>query len=222
MAVHLTKIYTKTGDDGTTALGDFTRVRKTDVRLAAYADTDECNAAIGVAVTVGGLAEAVLVAAAPGAERPVRRRRGPVQPDRREPEVPAAAGDRGVRHPSRGLVRRVQRGPAEARLVHPAGRHARGRVPARGADGHAPRRALGLGPAGGRRRAHEPADGALPQPALGPAVHPGSRREPGRRRPVAPGRAMDAGTCRPAGTCRLARGERADSRQRTCRLAPAS
>jgi cob(I)alamin adenosyltransferase len=61
MAVHLTKIYTKTGDDGTTALGDFTRVRKTDVRLAAYADTDECNAAIGVAVTVGGLDEEVLV-----------------------------------------------------------------------------------------------------------------------------------------------------------------
>ncbi len=41
MAVHLTRIYTKTGDDGTTALGDFSRVRKTDVRLAAYADTDE-------------------------------------------------------------------------------------------------------------------------------------------------------------------------------------
>jgi cob(I)alamin adenosyltransferase len=60
MAVHLTRIYTRTGDDGTTALGDFSRVRKTDVRLAAYADTDETNAAIGVAVTVGGLAQAVL------------------------------------------------------------------------------------------------------------------------------------------------------------------
>jgi cob(I)alamin adenosyltransferase len=60
MAVHLTRIYTKTGDDGTTALGDLSRVRKTDVRLAAYADTDECNAAIGVAVTVGGLADEVL------------------------------------------------------------------------------------------------------------------------------------------------------------------
>jgi len=55
--VHLTRIYTKTGDDGTTALGDGSRVRKTDVRLAAYADTDECNAALGVAVTVGGLTE---------------------------------------------------------------------------------------------------------------------------------------------------------------------
>jgi cob(I)alamin adenosyltransferase len=61
MAVHLTRIYTKTGDDGTTALGDFSRVAKTDVRLAAYADTDETNAAIGVAVTVGQLADAVLV-----------------------------------------------------------------------------------------------------------------------------------------------------------------
>ena len=60
MAVHLTRIYTKTGDDGTTGLGDFSRVRKTDVRLAAYADTDECNAAIGVAVTVGGLAPELL------------------------------------------------------------------------------------------------------------------------------------------------------------------
>ena len=61
MAVHLTRIYTRTGDDGTTALGDFTRVPKTDVRLAAYADTDECNAALGVAVTVGGLAPELLV-----------------------------------------------------------------------------------------------------------------------------------------------------------------
>jgi cob(I)alamin adenosyltransferase len=60
MAVHLTRIYTRTGDDGTTALGDFSRVAKTDVRLAAYADTDEANAALGVAVTVGGLDDAVL------------------------------------------------------------------------------------------------------------------------------------------------------------------
>lgn len=58
--MHLTRIYTKTGDDGTTALGDFSRVRKTDARLAAYADTDEANAAIGVAVTVGGLADRIV------------------------------------------------------------------------------------------------------------------------------------------------------------------
>jgi cob(I)alamin adenosyltransferase len=57
MAVHLTRIYTKTGDDGTTALGDMSRARKTDPRLAAYADVDEANSAIGVALALGGLPE---------------------------------------------------------------------------------------------------------------------------------------------------------------------
>lgn len=53
MSVHLTKIYTRTGDDGTTGLSDFSRVRKTDARLAAYADCDETNAAVGVALALG-------------------------------------------------------------------------------------------------------------------------------------------------------------------------
>ena len=55
MAVHLTRIYTKTGDDGTTALGDMSRVRKTDPRVGAYADCDEANAAIGAAIALGAL-----------------------------------------------------------------------------------------------------------------------------------------------------------------------
>lgn len=55
MAVHITRVYTKVGDNGTTALGDGARVPKTDSRLAAYADVDEANAAIGVAVAMGGL-----------------------------------------------------------------------------------------------------------------------------------------------------------------------
>lgn len=55
--VNLTKIYTRTGDQGTTALGDFSRVSKTDPRLAAYADANEANAAIGVALASGGLSE---------------------------------------------------------------------------------------------------------------------------------------------------------------------
>jgi len=61
--VNLTRIYTRTGDDGSTALADFSRTSKTDSRLAAYADVDEANAAIGVAVTMGNLApelEAIL------------------------------------------------------------------------------------------------------------------------------------------------------------------
>lgn len=53
MSVHLTRIYTRTGDDGTTALGDMSRVSKTDPRVTAYADCDETNAAIGVAVALG-------------------------------------------------------------------------------------------------------------------------------------------------------------------------
>jgi len=61
MAVHLTRIYTRTGDAGTTALGDGSRVAKTDPRIGAYADTDECNAAIGVALALGELAEDVRV-----------------------------------------------------------------------------------------------------------------------------------------------------------------
>jgi len=59
MAVHLTRIYTRTGDAGTTALSDGTRVRKTDPRLSAYADTDECNSAIGVALALGDLPDDV-------------------------------------------------------------------------------------------------------------------------------------------------------------------
>ena len=59
MAVHLTRIYTKTGDDGTTALGDMSRVRKTDPRVSAYADCDETNAAIGTALALGNLPAAV-------------------------------------------------------------------------------------------------------------------------------------------------------------------
>src|SRR4028119_2029061 len=49
MAVHLTRIYTKTGDDGTTGLGDMSRVAKSSPRIAAFADVDEANAAIGAA-----------------------------------------------------------------------------------------------------------------------------------------------------------------------------
>lgn len=46
--VNLTKIYTRTGDDGTTSLGDMSRTGKNDPRLKAYADVDEANCTIGV------------------------------------------------------------------------------------------------------------------------------------------------------------------------------
>jgi cob(I)alamin adenosyltransferase len=53
--VVLSRIYTRTGDDGRTALGDMSRVPKTDPRLVAYADVDEANCAIGMAIALGGL-----------------------------------------------------------------------------------------------------------------------------------------------------------------------
>lgn len=53
MGIHLTRIYTRTGDDGTTGLSDFSRVPKNDPRLVAYADCDEANSAIGAAIAVG-------------------------------------------------------------------------------------------------------------------------------------------------------------------------
>ncbi|MFS0886727.1 cob(I)yrinic acid a,c-diamide adenosyltransferase [Aeromicrobium sp. 179-A 4D2 NHS] len=53
--VHLTRIYTRTGDDGTTNLVDFSRTSKNDSRLVVYADVDEANSHIGVALATGEL-----------------------------------------------------------------------------------------------------------------------------------------------------------------------
>jgi cob(I)alamin adenosyltransferase len=61
VTVRLTRIYTRIGDDGTTGLGDFSRTRKTDPRVVAYADVDEANAALGVALALGGLPDEVTV-----------------------------------------------------------------------------------------------------------------------------------------------------------------
>ncbi|MGP3954556.1 cob(I)yrinic acid a,c-diamide adenosyltransferase [Nonomuraea sp. 3N208] len=53
--VVLSRIYTRTGDDGTTALSDMSRASKTDPRLTAYADVEEANAHLGVAMSHGTL-----------------------------------------------------------------------------------------------------------------------------------------------------------------------
>ena len=52
--VKLNKIYTRTGDDGTTGLVDGSRVSKADPRMAAIGDVDEANSAIGLAVIALG------------------------------------------------------------------------------------------------------------------------------------------------------------------------
>ena len=58
--VKLTKIYTRTGDDGTTNLGDMSTTTKLDLRLAAYADVDEANSHLGVALALGTLPDDVV------------------------------------------------------------------------------------------------------------------------------------------------------------------
>lgn len=55
--VHLTKIYTRTGDEGQTSLGDASRTSKTDLRLRAYADVDEANSSIGAALALGEVSD---------------------------------------------------------------------------------------------------------------------------------------------------------------------
>ncbi len=55
----LTKIYTKGGDKGTTALGGGQRVPKDDLRVAAFGDTDEANSAIGMVLVVRDIPDEV-------------------------------------------------------------------------------------------------------------------------------------------------------------------
>jgi cob(I)alamin adenosyltransferase len=57
--VNLTRIYTRTGDSGTTRLGDMSETSKNDLRLHAYADVDEANAQLGVVLAEGAQSHAL-------------------------------------------------------------------------------------------------------------------------------------------------------------------
>ena len=114
--------------------------------------------------------------AAADPERPLRRRRRHLGPARRRPL--AAAGRARADGVARAGLRRGQRRPAEAAVVRAPGRDAGGRAAARLPHGLPARRA-----AHDRlRRRGQRGVRALPQPALGPAVHPLARRQPRRRR----------------------------------------
>ena len=62
MGHRLSKIYTRTGDDGSTGLGDGMRVPKEHLRVEAYGTVDEANSALGVVLAVPGLPDAVVAA----------------------------------------------------------------------------------------------------------------------------------------------------------------
>ncbi|MGH8258643.1 MAG: cob(I)yrinic acid a,c-diamide adenosyltransferase [Steroidobacteraceae bacterium] len=61
MGHRLTKIYTRTGDDGTTGLGDGSRVPKDDARVEAFGTVDELNSGVGLLLAVPGLPETIRV-----------------------------------------------------------------------------------------------------------------------------------------------------------------
>ena len=60
MGNRLTRIYTRTGDDGTTGLGDGTRVDKESLRVEAYGTVDELNSAVGVVIATAGVPDPVV------------------------------------------------------------------------------------------------------------------------------------------------------------------
>jgi cob(I)alamin adenosyltransferase len=62
MGHRLSKIYTRTGDDGTTGLGDGTRVPKTHGRIESYGTVDEANSALGLVLAVPGLPDEIVAA----------------------------------------------------------------------------------------------------------------------------------------------------------------
>ena len=62
MGKRLSKIYTRTGDDGTTGLGDGTRVPKDSPRVEAYGTVDEANSAIGLVLACPSVPDAVRIA----------------------------------------------------------------------------------------------------------------------------------------------------------------
>ena len=61
MGNRLSKIYTKTGDDGTTGLGDGSRVGKDSPRVDAYGIVDELNSVIGMVLAEPSVTDAVRV-----------------------------------------------------------------------------------------------------------------------------------------------------------------
>ena len=128
MGNRLSKIYTRTGDDGTTGLGDGTRVPKDDPRVEAYGCVDEANSALGVLLAVPGLPADV-------AELLTR-----VQHELfdlgGELCIPGhRAIDAAQVQALEDALDRLQRPPAPAQGVHPAGRRSRGRcLPSRARD----------------------------------------------------------------------------------------
>ena len=166
MGNRLSKIYTRTGDDGSTGLGDGVRVPKEHLRVEAYGTVDEANSAIGVVLAVPGLPDAV------------RTTLLDVQHDLFD--LGGELCIPGHRIVTASYVERLEQAldgfnedlPPLKDFILPGGG-----VPPR-AHGHAPRRAARV--VARARRGGCTGSAAIPEPAVGPAVrrraHAGAAR----------------------------------------------
>ena len=125
--VNLTRIYTRTGDKGTTALGDMSRTAKTDTRIAAYADANEANAAIGVALALGGLPEELAAVLTRVQNDLFDVGADLATPVVENPEFPPLRVEQSYVDKLEADCDRFLEEPGEAAQLHPARRHARAR-----------------------------------------------------------------------------------------------
>ena len=172
MGNRLSKIATRTGDDGTTGLGDGRRVRKDDARIAAIGEVDELNSNLGVL-----LCETLAGECAGGAHRDPAR---PVRSGRRALHSRPHDDCRQASRPARRLARRIQRDAAAAQGVHFARRLTGSRACACVPDG------VPSGRAGHRGawpdRDHQRGAAPIRQPPVGSAVCAGARAQSCGRR----------------------------------------
>ena len=200
--VNLTRIYTRTGDAGTTRLGDNSEASKTDTRLAAYADVDEANAHLGVAIACGSLEDDVVAVLTHVQNDLFDVGADLCTPVVADPEYPPLRVEQAYVDRLEGWCDEYNESARDAPLVHPLRRHPRLGPPARRAHRRTARGAVVLGRVGRLRRHDEPAGDHLPQPPERPGLHPGPLREPrARGRVVGAGR----GTLRPMTTPRTTR-----------------
>ena len=115
----LTRIYTRTGDDGSTGLGGGQRVAKDSLRIATFGTVDELNSVLGVALAEGAL-RAFARAGGEDPERTLPPGFGPLHLGSRQGSPHRAAGRGTPRPGSRAVDGRAERRTGRARQLHPA------------------------------------------------------------------------------------------------------
>ena len=156
------KIYTKTGDDGTTGLLGRGRVPKDDLRIAAYGTVDELNAMLGVARSLGLDAAAdQLVAQLQNELFLVGSALADPLPDGQFHNTITATHVEHLERTIDGLEAELE----PLRAVHPAWRRAGGRLSPSGTDGLPPRRTAGRRACTRKTRSRRHTRAGLPQSA---------------------------------------------------------